>query len=173
MGAEEAAAAEDVMPLVRLLIVLFFYVGLPLLLLGGSWLIHHLILSSRRKYLTMQEAYFRERIPMTNLKQFPAAGCSAPALVTGSAVIANNYFVSFASAFKHIFGGELRGYTGMCSDARRLALVRMLQEAEQLGADGGCNVRFETATIVSANNQKQSGGVELIAYGTAFKKNRP
>ena len=170
MGAEEANEVADA---VAAVIVLFVYVGFPLLLLGGSWLIQHLIVSSRRKYLTAQEAYFRERIPMTNLKQFPAGDCSAPTLVTGSAVIANNYFVSFASAFKHIFGGELRGYTGMCSDARRLALVRMLQEAEQQGADGVCNVRFETATIVSANNQKQSGGVELIAYGTAFKENRP
>ena len=154
-------------------IILFFNIGIPLLLLFGSWLIQHLIVSSRRKYLAAQEAYFRERIPMTNLKQFPSEDCSAPVLVTGSAVIANNYFVSFASAFKHTFGGELKGYTGMCSDARRLALVRMLQEAEQLGADAVCNVRFETATIISANNQKQSGGVELIAYGTAFKEARP
>ena len=170
MGAEEAREAAEAAAAVA---ALFVYIGFPLLLLGGSWLIQHLIVSSRRKYLTAQEAYFRERIPMTNLKQFPAGNCSAPVLVTGSAVIANNYFVSFASAFKHIFGGELRGYTGMCSDARRLALVRRLQEAEQQGADAVCNVRFETATIVSANNQQQSGGVELIAYGTAFKKDRP
>ena len=167
MGAKEAA---DVAAAV---ITLFFYIASPLLLLGGSWLIQHLIVSSRRKQLTEQEAYFRERIRMTNLKQFPSENCSSPALVTGSAVIANNYFVSFVSAFKHIFGGELKGYSGMCSDARRLALVRMLQEAEQQGADGVCNVRFETAAIASGNNQQQSGGVELIAYGTAFKKNRP
>ena len=158
---------------VGLFIGLFINIGIPLLLLGGSWLIQHLIVSSRRKNLALQEAYFRERIQMTNLKQFPGDSCFAPVLVTGSAVIANNYFVSFASAFKHIFGGELKGYTGMCSDARRLALVRMLQEAEQYGASGVCNVRFETATIVSANNQRQSGGVELIAYGTAFKEARP
>ena len=169
MGAEAKEAADAAAAVV----VLFVYIGFPLLLLGGSWLIHHLILSSRRRYLAAQEAYFRERIPMTNLKQFPAGNCSAPVLVTGAAVIANNYFVSFASAFKHIFGGELKGYTGMCSDARRLALVRMLREAEQQGADGVCNVRFETAAICSANNQKESGGVELIAYGTAFKENRP
>ena len=170
MGAE---GTEEAVNVVATVIVLFVYVGIPLLLLGGAWLIHHLILSSRRKYLAAQEAYFRDRIRMTNLKQFPAGTCSAPVLVTGSAVIANNYFVSFASQFKHIFGGELKGYTGMCSDARRLALVRMLQEAEQQGADGVCNVRFETAAIASGNNQQQSGGVELIAYGTAFKKNRP
>ena len=168
MDSEETAAEA-----VGLFIGLFINIGIPLLLLAGSWLIQHLIVSSRRKDLAVQEAYFRERIRMTNLKQFPGENCFAPVLVTGSAVIANNYFVSFASAFKHIFGGELKGYTGMCSDARRLALVRMLQEAEQYGANGVCNVRFETATIVSANNQKQSGGVELIAYGTAFREVRP
>ena len=164
---------EGIFHFLVVVIVVLIYAIPPLLILGGAWLIHHLILSSRRKYLAAQEAYFREKIRMTNLKQFPAGNCSSPVLVTGSAVIANNYFVSFVSAFKHIFGGELKGYTGMCSDARRLALVRMLQEAEQQGADAVCNVRFETATIVSANNQQQSGGVELIAYGTAFKKNRP
>lgn len=174
MGAEEAGGVADAIAAVLVLFVyLFVYVGFPLLLLGGSWLIQHLIVSSRRKYLAAEEAYFRKRIPMTNLKRFPESGCSDPALVTGAAVIANNYFVSFASAFKHIFGGELGGYTDMCSDARRLALVRMLEEAEHLGADGVCNVRFETAAITSANNPKQSGGVELIAYGTAFKKDRP
>ena len=165
MGAEEAKGAADA---VAAVIVLFVYIGFPLLLLGGSWLIHHLILSSRRKYLAAQEAYFRERIRMTNLKPFPGAGRCVSVLVTGSAVIANNYFVAFAAAFKHIFGGELKGYTGMCSDARRLALVRMLQDAERQGAEAVCNVRFETATIVSANNKQQSGGVELIAYGTAI-----
>ena len=169
MGAEEAGEVGDVIAAV---VALFVYVGFPLLLLGGSWLVQHQIVSSRRKYLAAQEAYFRERIPMTNLKQFPSDACCRSILVTGAAVIANNYFVSFASAFKHIFGGELKGYTGMCSDARRLALVRMLREAEQLGANGVCNVRFETATITSANNPKQSGGVELIAYGTAFRDTR-
>ena len=149
-----------------------FNIGVPLVLLAATWMTQHRIIRARRKYLSEQEAHFRETIPMTNLKQFPSDACCRSILVTGAAVIANNYFVSFASAFKHIFGGELKGYTGMCSDARRLALVRMLREAEQLGANGVCNVRFETATITSANNPKQSGGVELIAYGTAFRDTR-
>ena len=87
-------------------------------------------------------------------------------LVTGSAVVANNYFVSNIARFKHIFGGELKGYTQLCDDARRMALIRMLQEAEQAGANMVYNLRFETATITSGNS-KQAGGVEMIAYGTA------
>ena len=154
------------------LIVLCFYLALPLLLLVGTWLIHWLGGRSRRRHLDEQEAYFRERVRMTNLKRFPESGCFDPQLVTGSAAIANNYFVAFLAGFKHLFGGELKGYTQMCDEARRLALVRLLQEAESIGANAVYNVRFETATIVSAQNNKQSGGVELIAYGTAVREER-
>ncbi|MBP5232448.1 MAG: heavy metal-binding domain-containing protein [Planctomycetes bacterium] len=103
------------------------------------------------------------------MRRFPQGKCSRPVLVSGTAVIANNYFVSFASVFKHLFGGELKGYTAMCADARRLAIVRMLQEAEAAGANAVFNVRFETANVLTANSQKQSGGVELIVYGTAMR----
>ena len=152
--------------------MLVVYVVVPLLLLGGTWLTQHLIVRSRRKYLSEQEAYFRDRIPMTNLKRFPDANCSSASLVTGAAVIAGNYFISFVSMFKHLFGGELRGYTGMCADARRLALVRMLQDAESLGADAVCNIRFETSSISGESNRQKNGGVELIAYGTAYRRIR-
>jgi len=143
--------------------------GIPLLLLFGTWLTYHLITSSRRKYLEERENYFRERLIQTNLKELPGWKCSHPVMVSGSAVIANNYFVSFIAGFKHLFGGELKGYTAMCSDARRLAVIRMLEEAEALGSNLVLNIRFQTATIVSANNQKQTGGVELIVYGTAVR----
>ena len=158
----------DTKDVVQGFIALFMYVVLPVILLGTTWITQHNILRARRKMLSEQEEYFRKRVPMTNLKQFPA-GSSAATLVTGSAVIADNYFISFISGFKHLFGGEMKGYTGMCSDARRLALVRMLQEAEHFGANAVCNVRFETSTINSGEARKKSGGVELIAYGTAFR----
>ena len=152
------------------LLSLAFNFGVPLLLLVATWLTQHQIIRARRQYLSEQEEYYREKIPMTNLKRFSSEAYCDPALVTGSVVIATNYFVSFISAFKHLFGGEMKGYTGMCSDARRIALVRMLQDAEQLGADAVYNVRFETSTVNSGEKRKSSGGVELIAYGTAVKK---
>ena len=147
---------------------LFWYVVMPAILLGATWITQHNIVRARRKMLSEQEEYFRKRIPLTNLKQFPA-GSSSATLVSGAVVIADNYFISFVAGFKHLFGGEMKGYTGMCSDARRLALVRMLQEAERFGANAVCNVRFETSTINSGEARKKSGGVELIAYGTAFR----
>ena len=142
-------------------LVLCFYLAWPLLLLFGTWLIHRLGGRSRLRYLEE-----------TNLRRFPVVGCGNPQLVTGSAAIANNYFVAFLASFKHLFGGEMKGYTQMCEEARRLALVRLLQETESVGANAVYNVRFETATIVSAQNNKQTGGVELIAYGTAVREER-
>ena len=158
--------SEDIAILAKLII----YVGIPLTLLCVSWMTEHLIVRSRRKYLSEREAYFRERVQMTNLKQFPGGSFGVPVMVTGAAVIANNYFVSFAAGFRNLFGGEMKGCSGMCSDARRLALVRMLQEAEKMGADAVCNVRFETATITSGDDKQKSGGVELLAYGTAYRR---
>ena len=159
------ASHPESSPVIELIVNL----AIPVFLLAGTWLTQFLITRSRRKYLDQQEQYFHEHLLQTNLKNFPPGKCSQPVLVSGSAVIANNYFVSFAAGFKHLFGGEFKGYTGMCSDARRLATVRMLQEAEAAGANAVFNIRFETATIVTANNQRQSGGVELIAYGTAVR----
>ena len=147
-----------------------FNVGVPVTLLAATWMTQRMIIRERRKYLSEQETHFRKTIPMTNLKRFPDKAFCDPALVTGSVVIATNYFISFISSFKHLFGGEMKGYTGMCSDARRIALVRMLQEAEKLGANAVYNVRFETSTVNSGEKRKSSGGVELIAYGTAVKR---
>jgi len=152
------------------IISLSFNVGVPVLLLGTTWITQNEIIRARRKYLSEQEEYYRKKIPMTNLKRVPAGTYCDPALVTGSVVIATNYFISFISSFKHLFGGEMKGYTGMCSDARRMALVRMLQEAEKLGANAVYNVRFETSTVNSGESRKSSGGVELIAYGTAVRR---
>ena len=153
------------------LLVLFFNFW-PFLLLFGAWLIYRLGGRSRRRHLDEQEAHFRSCVRVTNLKRFPAGGCVNAQLVTGSAAIANNYFVSFLAAFRHLFGGEMKGYTQMCDEARRLAVVRMLQEAEAAGCNAVYNVRFETATIVSAGKARQSCGVELIAYGTAVHEER-
>ena len=52
--------------------------------------------------------------------------------------------------------------------ARRQALVRMLRQAQQFGANVVWNVRIETSTI-QGKQEGKSGGVEVMAYGTAMK----
>ena len=156
------------------LVELFIYIlcaALSVFLLILSCLTNHYIKNKRNQYLDEQEKYFVGRISVSNLKTFPLGICHDPVLVTGSVVIANNYFVSWLSGFRNFFGGRMNGFTELCTSARRMALVRLLQEAEKHGANAVYNVRFSTSNISDGgDNKKTAGGVELIAYGTAVKQ---
>lgn len=85
-------------------------------------------------------------------------------LVTGSAVIATDYFKVFAASLRGLVGGEMRAYRTLMNRARREAVVRMLEQAQGRGADSVWNIRLETSTI---QGKRSPGGVEVLAYGTA------
>ena len=87
-------------------------------------------------------------------------------LVQGNTVRAKHVGRDIAASFKNIFGGELRGYTELLTEARREALGRMLRQAQAIGANAGVNVRFATSSITS-------GAAELYAYGTAVVVDTP
>jgi len=83
-------------------------------------------------------------------------------------VVAVDYFKKFIAAIKMFFGGKLGMYDSLLTRARRQAIVRMLREADALGADAIYNVRVEFSAIGA---QPQAiGGAELLAYGTAVKR---
>jgi len=69
---------------------------------------------------------------------------------------------------RNLFGGGVPGYERLMERARRQALVRMLWQAQEYGANAVWNVRLETSTI-QGKREGQSGGVEVLAYGTAMK----
>lgn len=89
-------------------------------------------------------------------------------LVSGSVVIANDYFKSFLASLRNLFGGRVRSFETLLERGRREALVRMLSEADAGGANAVWNVRVETSTI-QGKRQDRAGGIELIAYGTALR----
>jgi len=64
------------------------------------------------------------------------------------------------ASVKNIFGGELKGYTELLTEAREEAIGRMVQQAEAVGANAVINVRFSTSSVAA-------GAAELFAYGTA------
>lgn len=118
--------------------------------------------------LTAREAEL-SYIVVTNLKVIPS-GHSAPVLVTGSTVIAFDYFRRFIARIVMLVGGRITMYENMLDRARRQALVRLLEEAEQNGATAVHNIRFEFSRVGSSSQQAQiGGGAELLAYGTAVK----
>lgn len=86
-------------------------------------------------------------------------------LVTGTCVIATDYFKVFVGGLRNLFGGRIRSFETLMQRARREAVVRMLDEARSHSANAVWNVRIETATI---QGKGKPGGAEVIAYGTAL-----
>lgn len=81
-------------------------------------------------------------------------------LVQGNTIRAKHAGRDIAASFKNLVGGELKGYTELMTESRRQAMTRMLEQAEELGANAVVNVRFSTSSVAS-------GAAELYAYGTA------
>ncbi|MDR1959725.1 MAG: YbjQ family protein [Planctomycetaceae bacterium] len=81
-------------------------------------------------------------------------------LVQGSTVRAKHLGRDIAAGLKGLVGGELSGYTELLNESRWQAMNRMIQQAEQLGANAVVNVRFTTSAITQ-------GASELYCYGTA------
>ena len=63
---------------------------------------------------------------------------------------------------RSIVGGEIKEYTGMLAESREQSIQRMIEKAEELGADGIVGVRFQTSMIMQST-------AELLVYGTAVK----
>ena len=119
-------------------------------------------------YLDEREAELAH-IMVTNMRSVPD-GLTSPELVTGSTVIAFDYFRRFIARLVMLVGGNITMYETMLDRARRQALVRLLEDAESHGAKAVHNVRFEFCRVGSSSQQAQiGGGAELFAYGTAVK----
>lgn len=83
-------------------------------------------------------------------------------IVKGQIVQSKNLGRDFMAGMKTIVGGEIKGYTDMIAVARQIATKRMVDDANNLGADAIINVRYGSSTVMS-------GAAEIIAYGTAVK----
>lgn len=99
---------------------------------------------------------------LLSINYVPGKEIEALGIVKGTVVHTKNVGRDFMAAMKTLVGGELVGYTQMLDEARQIAVKRMVDEAENLGADAIINVRYGTSSVMS-------GAAEVIAYGTAVK----
>ena len=83
-------------------------------------------------------------------------------IVKGNVVQCRNVGRDFMAGIKTLVGGELKEYTEMLNQARQIAIKRMVDEAETMGADAIINIRYAASSIMQ-------GAAEVIAYGTAVK----
>ena len=110
----------------------------------------------------------------TNVKQTPGANpAKTPALVTGETVVASDKFKRFLFAWRNIIGGESKTYTRLYVRARREATLRMLEEAQRLGFNAVCNIRYDAADI-GGNTARPAGQQNAMAVcmasGTAYTR---
>ncbi len=99
---------------------------------------------------------------LLNIDHIPGKNIEAIGIVKGTVVHTKNVGKDFMAAMKTLVGGELVGYTQMLNEARQIAVKRMVDEAEKMGADAIINIRYGTSSVMS-------GAAEVIAYGTAVK----
>lgn len=83
-------------------------------------------------------------------------------VVKGQVVQSKNIGKDFMAGMKTIVGGEISSYTEMIATARQIATKRMVDDAENLGADAIINIRYGSSSVMN-------GAAEIIVYGTAVK----
>jgi uncharacterized protein YbjQ (UPF0145 family) len=82
--------------------------------------------------------------------------------VYGLTVRSRNVGSQIGASLKSLVGGELKGMTKVLSSSRDQVTERLVEEAEQRGANAVLAFRFDTSEI---------GGTwtEICAYGTAVR----
>lgn len=83
-------------------------------------------------------------------------------LVKGEIVQSKNVGRDLLAGMKNLVGGEVKNYTQMVAESRKIATQRMIEEAEKMGADAIIAVRYGSSSVMQ-------GAAEILAYGTAVK----
>lgn len=99
---------------------------------------------------------------LVNIDYIPGKDLEVLEIVKGNVVMTKNVGRDIMAGFKTLVGGEIAGYTEMMNQARQMAVKRMVDEAEALGADAIVNIRYASSSVMQ-------GAAEIIAYGTAVK----
>ena len=99
---------------------------------------------------------------LVSIEIIPGQNFEVIGVVKGTIVQSKNFGKDFMAGMKTLVGGEIKGYTDMLVEARQIATKRMVDEAEQLGADAIVGIRYASSSVMQ-------GAAEVMAYGTAVK----
>ena len=81
-------------------------------------------------------------------------------LVRGSSIRGRHLGLDLIAHLRNAVGGEITEYTKMMGESREQALDRMIEEAQELGANAVVAMRFATTMTMP-------GAAEFLVYGTA------
>jgi uncharacterized protein YbjQ (UPF0145 family) len=86
-------------------------------------------------------------------------------IVRGIVVRSPNIAQGFLGGLKQMVGGNIESFAQVCEAAREDAFERMVQHAEERGADAIIAMRYDATEF-------SQGVTEVLAYGTAVKLTR-
>ena len=81
-------------------------------------------------------------------------------LVKGNTIRARNLGRDIVAVFKNLIGGEIEEYTKLLAQSREQAMDRMINVAEEMGANAIIGIQFSTSYIMQS-------AAEIMVYGTA------
>tara|TARA_B100000029_G_scaffold243454_1_gene240686 strand:- start:1186 stop:1518 length:333 start_codon:yes stop_codon:yes gene_type:complete len=81
-------------------------------------------------------------------------------LVRGNTIRARHVGKDIMAGLRNLVGGEVTEYAKLLAESREQALDRMVEQAEELGANAVIGLQFQTSVIMG-------GAAEMMAYGTA------
>ena len=99
---------------------------------------------------------------LTTTENIPGQEYEIIGLVKGNMIQSKHIGKDIGQGLKSIVGGELKSYTEMMNEARAVATMRMVEEAEALGADAIVSMRYTSSMVVQ-------GAAEILAFGTAVR----
>ncbi|MBO5576751.1 MAG: heavy metal-binding domain-containing protein [Ruminococcus sp.] len=83
-------------------------------------------------------------------------------LAKGSTIQSKHVGKDIGAGLRNLVGGEVKAYVEMMNEARDIATQRMVESAQQMGADAIVAVRYGTSAIMTS-------AAEVMVYGTAVK----
>jgi uncharacterized protein YbjQ (UPF0145 family) len=143
--------------------------GIPIGLLIITFISGRIIEKNHRNHLEDQERFLKDIIIVSD-RNIPFTDSKTVGFVQGSVVIGQDYFIAFAASLRGLIGGRVRSYEGLYDRARREAIIRMKQSAKNKGANMVFNIKFNSMNVASLTGKRGVVGVEIVAYGTAVKR---
>lgn len=81
-------------------------------------------------------------------------------LVRGNTIRARHIGKDILAGLRNVVGGEVTEYTKLMAESREQSIDRMVQEAQEMGANAVIAIRFSTSEVMNS-------AAEILVYGTA------
>ncbi len=99
---------------------------------------------------------------LTTTENIPGKTYEIIGVAMGSTIQSKHLGKDIGAGLRNLVGGEVKAYVEMMNEARDIATQRMVDNAQQMGADGIVAIRYGTSAIMAS-------AAEVMAYGTAVK----